>query len=148
MARTPAILLVEDNPDDALLVSKAAQATLAGIPVSIVTNGAEAIRYLQGDGPYAERALHPFPDIILLDLNLPLMNGFEVLHWIRSQAGLKRLPVIVLSGSLLPEDTQRAYEAGANSYLVKPVDLSGMLQTIKNMGDFWLRGTRLPDATD
>ena len=147
MARTPAILLVEDNPDDALLVAKAAQATLAGIPVSLVTNGPEAIRYLQGEGTYADRTLYPFPDIILLDLRLPLMNGIDVLHWIRSQAGLKRLPVIVLSGSTLPEDTQRAYEAGANSYLVKPVDFTGMLRTMKDMGDFWLRGTRLPDAS-
>jgi len=146
VARSLNILLVEDNPDDAFLVSTAVERTLAGIRVLLVKNGQEAIRYLGGESPYEDRSRHPFPDLILLDLKMPVMNGFEVLDWIRSKPGLRRLPVIVLTGSLLPEDTQRAYEAGANSYLIKPLDFDGMMRTIKNMGDFWLSGTQFPDV--
>jgi len=86
------------------------------------------------------------PELVLLDLKMPQVNGLEVLRWIRSQPGLRRLPVIVLTGSLLPEDTQRAYEAGANSYLVKPLDFNGMMETMKNMADFWLTGTMFPEV--
>ena len=146
MARSLNILLVEDSSDDALLVSTAVERTLAGIRVLLVHNGQEAIRYLDGQSPYDDRARHPFPDLVLLDLKMPLVNGFEVLRWIRSQPRLRRLPVIVLTGSLLPEDTQKAYDAGANSYLVKPLDFGGMMQTIKSMGEFWLSGPRFPDA--
>jgi CheY-like chemotaxis protein len=146
VARSLNILLVEDSPDDALLVSTAVERTLLGIRVLLVHNGQEAMRYLDGQSPYCDRARHPFPDLVLLDLKMPLVNGFEVLRWIRSQPGLRRLPVIVLTGSLLPEDKQKAYDEGANSYLVKPLDFSGMMQTIKSMGEFWLAGPRFPDA--
>ena len=146
MARSLNILLVEDNPDDAFLVSTAVERTLAGIRVLLVQNGQEAIRYLDGQSPYDDRSRHPFPDLVLLDLKMPVVNGFEVLDWIRSQPGLRRLPVIVLTGSLLPEDTQKAYEAGANSYLIKPLDFKGMMETIKNLGEFWLGGTQFPDT--
>ena len=146
MARSLNILLVEDNPDDAFLVSTAVERTLSGIRIFLVPNGQEAIRYLDGEVPYNDRGRHPLPELVLLDLKMPQVNGLEVLRWIRSQPGLRRLPVIVLTGSLLPEDTQRAYEAGANSYLVKPLDFNGMMETMKNMADFWLTGTMFPEV--
>src|SRR5437762_1307255 len=144
MARTATILLVEDDENDALLVCKAAQKTLAGIPVFVVSNGQQAVQYLNGDAAYADRSKYPFPDIVLLDLKMPVMNGFEVLRWVRSQPRLKRLPVIILTGSVHESDTKAAYEEGANSYLIKPANFNELVDTMKNVGDFWLRGTKLP----
>ena len=146
MARTVTILLVEDDPNDALLVRMAFQRTRSGIPLIILPNGLEAVNYLKGEGVYADRAKYPMPDIILLDLRMPLMSGFEVLQWIRERPGLKRLPVIVLTSSVQEADARTAYEAGANSYLVKPTDFNELVDSIKNLGDFWLDGSKLPET--
>jgi len=146
VARSPNILLVEDDPNDALLVTKAFQKTLGGIPLHIVANGQEAVSYLKGEAQYADRARHPFPDIVLLDLKMPMMNGFEVLRWIRGQPKLKRLPVIVLTGSVQDSDARLAYEIGANSYVIKPTDFNRLMETMKILGSFWLGGTKLPEA--
>ena len=146
MARSANILLVEDDPNDAVLVRKAVQTTLAGIPVAVVSDGQEAVNYLKGEGPYANRALYPFPDIVLLDLKMPLMDGFEVLRWIRKQPRLKRLPVVVLTGSVQERDARLAYEVGANSYVIKPTGFSQLSDAMKRLGDFWLSAARLPDA--
>ena len=140
--------MVEDDPNDALLVRKAAQKTLSGIPLLVVSNGQEAIQYLKGEGVYADRARFPFPDIVLLDLKMPVMNGFEVLRWVRSQPKLKRLPVIILTGSVHENDTKTAYEEGANSYLVKPGSFNDLVETMRNVGEFWLGGTKLPSTND
>jgi len=148
MARTAAILLVEDDANDALLVRKAAQKTLAGIPILVVDNGQEAVQYLQGEGIYANRSQYPFPDIVLLDLKMPIMNGFEVLRWVRAQPKLRRLPVIILTGSVHESDTKTAYEEGANSYLIKPGNFNELVETMRNVGDFWLGGTKLPSISD
>jgi CheY-like chemotaxis protein len=109
MARAANILLVEDNSDDATLVCTAVQRTLAGIRVIVVGDGQGAINYLGGDGPYRDRATYPFPDLVLLDLKMPLVNGFEVLTWIPSQPALKGLPVVILTGSVLASDNAQAY---------------------------------------
>jgi len=146
MARTVTILLVEDDPNDALLVRMAFQRTRSGIPLIILPNGLEAINYLQGEGVYADRAKYPIPDIILLDLKMPLMSGFDVLRWIRERPGLKSLPVIVLTSSVQDADARTAYDAGANSYLVKPTDFNELVESIKTLGDFWLDGSKLPQA--
>ncbi|HXU76610.1 MAG TPA: response regulator [Methylomirabilota bacterium] len=138
--------MVEDDPNDALLVRMAFQRTRSGIPLIILPNGLEAINYLQGEGVYADRAKYPIPDIILLDLKMPLMSGFDVLRWIRERPGLKRLPVIVLTSSVQDADARTAYDAGANSYLVKPTDFNELVESIKNLGDFWLDGSKLPQT--
>jgi CheY-like chemotaxis protein len=146
VAKSSTILLVDDDPDDVLMVRTAVQRTLVGIPLSVVTNGHEAIAYLSEEGLYANRSEYPFPTLVLLDLKMPGMNGFEVLHWIREQPRLKRLPVIVLSGSSHDADLRRAYEEGANSYVTKPTDFNDLLAAIQSLGDFWFRGALLPDA--
>jgi CheY-like chemotaxis protein len=145
VARRSTILLVEDNSDDALLVLKAVQRTLTSVPLMRVNNGVEALQYLKGEGPFSDRTTYPFPDIVLLDLKMPRMNGFEVLESMRRDPNLKRLPVIVLTGSAENSDTLRAYEAGANSYVVKPSDFGVLVETIRSLGDFWLGGSMLPN---
>jgi Response regulators consisting of a CheY-like receiver domain and a winged-helix DNA-binding domain len=144
VARSLSILLVEDDPNDVLLVRRAFQQTRSGIPLFVMRNGLEAINYLSGEGTYADRQAYPLPDIVLLDLSMPLMDGIEVLQWIRSQPGLKRLPVIVLTTSMNESDSKKAYEAGANSYVVKPGSFNELVEAIRSLGDFWLGGTQLP----
>ena len=147
MARSSVILLVEDDPNDVLLVKMAFQKSLPGLLIMVVTNGHEAVQYLKGEGQYANRTAHPFPEFILLDLKMPLMNGFEVLRWIRAQPIIKRLPVIVFSSSLHDGDAARAYEEGANSFVSKPTDFGQLTQTMKNLGEFWLGASKVPQAS-
>ena len=96
MARSITILVVEDEPNDAVLVNLALQKIMPGVLLPMVSDGIQALEYLKGSGPYADRSLYPFPDVVLLDLKLPLMDGFEVLRWIRQQPEFKLLPVIGL----------------------------------------------------
>ena len=146
MAKCPTILLVEDDPNDVLLVRMAFQRSSAGIPITVATNGQEAVQYLRGEGVYANRNQHPFPDLLLLDLKMPLMDGFQVLRWIRAQPVIKRLPVIVLTSSLRDSDARLAYEEGANSFISKPTDFNQLVHMLKSLGDFWLGGSKLPEA--
>jgi len=145
VARSQTILLVEDDPNDVLLIRKAIQQSLAGIPLAVVGNGEEGMRYLRGEGVFADRTQYPFPEIVLLDLKMPLMNGFELLRWVRSQPNLKRLPVIIFTGSVQDSDSQMAFEHGANSYIVKPSEFNQMAEAVRNVGEFWLKTTMLPD---
>jgi CheY-like chemotaxis protein len=114
------ILLAEDNPDDVFLLQEAFRKAGARHHLAVVENGVEAVAYLKGDHPYTDRSEHPFPDVMLLDLNMPRMNGFEVLEWVRQSSHCRELMVHVLTASSRDLDVQRAYELGANSYLVKP----------------------------
>lgn len=147
MARSAAILLVEDDPNDVLLVKMAFQKSIAGLRIHAVTNGHEAVQYLQGVGAYADRNANPFPEFVLLDLKMPLMDGFEVLRWIRAQPIIKRLPVIVFSSSLHEGDATRAYEEGANSFVSKPTDFSKLVQMMKSLGEFWIGASKVPEAS-
>jgi CheY-like chemotaxis protein len=139
------VLLVEDSPTDILLIQRAvAQANLA-CQLAIVRDGDAAIDYLSGVGPYADRQQHPLPVLVLLDLKLPRRSGHEVLEWCRQQAGLRRLPVAVLTSSNHMGDVNRAYDLGANSYLVKPVASGAMLDLVKLLGLYWLVANEKPE---
>ena len=116
------ILLAEDREGDITLVQRAFERAGIGNPLMIVRDGEEAINYLSGAGRYSNRTLYPRPGLLLLDLTLPLVDGFEVLHWIKSQPGLKNLLVIVLTASDRIRDASQAYRLGAHSFLVKSVD--------------------------
>src|SRR5690349_7010840 len=115
------ILHVEDDPNDILLVQRALKKTGAPSAIVSVSDGDRALAYLGGARDYADREKFPFPQLVLLDLKMPRKSGLEVLEWIRRQALLKRLPVIVFTSSKHDQDINSAYELGANSYLVKPV---------------------------
>ena len=104
MAETKAILLVDDSENDLFLMQTAFKRAQFNVPLPKVQNGEDAITYLKGEGPYADRSIHPFPTLVLLDLNMPRKTGFEVLAWVRSQPILKRIPIIILTASLRPED--------------------------------------------
>ena len=133
-----AILVAEDDPDDAFMLRRAFTAANIANPVAFVSDGDEAIAYLAGTGRYADRDLHPLPVVILLDLKMPRRSGFEVLEWLRAQPGVGRLPVVVLTSSRESRDVTRAYELGANSYLVKPSSPEDLIATVRGLGLFWL----------
>ncbi len=123
----PIVLLVDDSVNDTLLMRTVFDRAGFVEPLRFARDGDEAIAYLRGDGTFADRKKFPFPTVVLLDLNMPRKNGFEVLEWIRQQPALKRLRVYPLSASSRPEDISRAYDLGANSYLVKPGNLDGLM---------------------
>jgi CheY-like chemotaxis protein len=131
------ILVVEDNDDDVLLIERAFGKAKLANPLRFVDNGEKAVDYLAGAGPYADRASHPMPAVVLLDLKLPRRSGFEVLQWVRAHPLLRALPVVVLTSSKDSEDVRRAYALGANTYLVKPVALDGLIEMVKTLGLYW-----------
>ena len=114
------ILLAEDSPDDVLLLQHAFKKAGVAHRLEVVCDGIEAMEYLNGENAYADREQHPFPDVLLLDLNMPRMNGFEVLEQVRREPRYSRLLVYVLTSSSREADVQRAYDLGANSYVLKP----------------------------
>lgn len=130
-----AILLVEDDHNDVLLIKRAFQKVNIANPIIVVNDGEQAISYLAGREPYVDRAL---PMLVLLDLKLPRKTGHEVLEWLREQSTLKRLPVVVLTASSESSDINRAYDLGANSYLVKPVTFDSLVQMVKTLNLYWL----------
>ena len=140
------ILYVEDEESDVVLLQHVL--TKAGIqnPLQTVKDGKAAKDYLAGKEPFADRTAHPLPDLVLLDLNLPYWSGFEVLEWLRQQPQLRRLPVVVFTSSSRPDDIARAYDAGANGYLVKPNALADLTNLVLALHEFWLRHNQFPKA--
>jgi CheY-like chemotaxis protein len=136
--REGVILLAEDDPNDVLLIQRAFQRNHVANPVQVVRDGEEALAYLSGQAPFADRERHPLPVLMLMDLKMPRKSGLEVLEWVRQQPGLKRLPIIVLTSSNQSPDINRAYELGANSYLVKPAGFDSLLDLVKNLDMYWL----------
>jgi CheY-like chemotaxis protein len=144
----PLFLLAEDNEDDLLLIERAFRK--AGLPyrVRAVRDGEEAVDYLAGRGSYADRLAHPLPCVLLLDLKLPRRSGFEVLTWVRGQAGLRRLPVVVLTSSEQMADVNRAYDLGANTYLVKPATVEALRDLVRTLDLYWIAMSEKPDLSD
>jgi CheY-like chemotaxis protein len=111
-----------------------------------LTHGDEAVAYLAGEAPYENRALHPFPSVILLDIKLPRRSGFEVLEWVRMQESrLKRLPIVMLTSSRHRVDVNRAYDLGVNSYLVKPSNNSELERLASTFHAYWMEVNANPD---
>jgi CheY-like chemotaxis protein len=129
----PRILHVEDNPDDVLLIGMAFRKAGVAVKLEVAPDGEKAIQLLTNGGTEAA------PVCVLLDIKLPTISGLEVLAWIRKQPNLKRLPVIMFTSSLLPDDINQAYDLGANSYLIKPSDLDALISLAKTIEHYWLR---------
>jgi len=139
MPGEPVILLAEDREDDILVIRKAFAKSTFPYVLQVVRNGEEVLAYLQGEPPYDDRTRFPLPTLLLLDLKMPRKDGFEVLKWIRQQPDFFALRVVVLTSSQLSSDTNRAYEAGANSFLVKPTDFQNYLELTEFINGFWLQ---------
>jgi len=134
----PFILYAEDDPNDVFWLDCAFKNAGIAHPIKVVFDGQRVLEYLSGTEPFANRDLHPLPCLILLDIHLPKMNGFEVLEWIRQQPRLKHLPVVMFSNSSEPTDLEMARQLAANDYLVKPMDPSGFDPMVKTLRDRWL----------
>lgn len=141
------ILLAEDDQNDVMLIKRVFSKSRIINPIACVENGEDAVAYLKGEGKYADRVQYPLPFMLLLDLKLPRLSGHEVLHWLRSQPLLKRLPVVVLTSSRQPADINRAYELGANSYLVKPVVFEEFSALMQQLQLYWLMLSEHPEIT-
>lgn len=136
------ILLVEDNPGDIRLTQRAFEMRNVVNGLQVATDGVEALAYLNQDGEYADVDR---PDLILLDLNLPRMDGREVLERIKSNPVLKRIPVVILTSSTAEEDIVRTYDLHANAYLTKPVDFDGLVDVADRIDDFWFGVVKYPE---
>jgi chemotaxis family two-component system response regulator Rcp1 len=135
------ILLVEDNPGDARLTREVFAEGRITNDLHVVSDGVEALRFLRAEGPYAGA---PRPDLILLDLNLPRMDGREVLATIKADPALRTIPVVVLSTSAADRDIDQSYQLHANSFITKPVDLDQFITVVRSIESFWLTIVRLP----
>jgi len=145
MSAESLVLLVEDREDDITLIRKAFERASVKNPMQVVRDGEKAIWYLAGTGEFSNRAEYPLPWLVLLDLKMPRVDGFEVLAWVRKQPGLKKLVVIVLTSSEYIHDVNRAYQLGANSFLVKPLEFEDAVQLSKLIEQYWLRHNRFAE---
>jgi CheY-like chemotaxis protein len=135
------ILLVEDNPGDVRLTREALKDSKLHNNLSVVEDGAEALAFLRREGKYVNA---PRPDILLLDLNLPRIDGRQVLEEIKQDDELKRIPVVVLTTSASEQDILMSYNLHANCYITKPVDLNQFITIVKNIENFWFSIVKLP----
>ncbi len=132
------ILLVEDDENDVLFTQLALKAAEVANPMTMLTDGQQALDYFQGKGEYADRGKYPLPYLVLLDLKLPMVVGLDVLKWLRARPEFNSTIVVVLTASGRPADVATAYRLGANSYLVKPSSLDRFREMALQIKNFWL----------
>lgn len=147
MPDCPVILVAEDDEDYVLLIRQVFAKAHIPNPIYVVWNGEEAIGYLKGEGKYSNREEYPLPDIFLLDLKMPRINGFEALKWVRQQPDLAGLRILVLTSSDRSRDVNEAYQLGANSFLVKPLDFHDFTHLSRLIADFWFKASRFPETS-
>lgn len=132
------VLLAEDDPDDILLTQIAFEKARLANPLQIVRDGAEAIDYLKGEGRFANRSKFPLPILILMDLQMPRISGFQVIEWLRSNPDLKKIPVAILTATDHDPYIKRAYDLGAESYLIKPPNAETLVALVGRLHAYWL----------
>jgi CheY-like chemotaxis protein len=140
------ILVAEDDAEDAFFLQRAFIQSGIQVRMDFVKDGQETISYLKGEDGFEDRHRFPFPGLLLLDLKMPKLDGFDVLRWLQTQAGLRRLPVTVLSSSEEPCDVNRAYDLGANSYLVKPAANDNLSDIVEKIRYYWLEVNEQPNC--
>jgi CheY-like chemotaxis protein len=146
---SPIILLVEDNADTIRLIRLSLLKAGFANKVLEAHDGEQAIEYLLGEGKFSNRLEYPLPQVVFLDLKMPRMNGLDFLKWLRTWPPGRVIPVVVLTTSVLASDLSAAYDAGANSYLVKGVDAHELVEQVTAIGSIWLTGAaRLPQPPD
>ena len=141
MTESIRVLVAEDNPADADLLQETINEGKLQLKLTTVKDGVEVIEYLRGEGKFAGA---PRPDLILLDLNLPRMNGRQVLAKVKSDANLRGIPIVVLTSSSAEQDIAQSYNLGANCYVMKPVDLKAFQAIVRQVEDFWFTIVKLP----
>jgi CheY-like chemotaxis protein len=140
------ILLIDDEDNDAILIKRALSKAEKHIGFQRVSDGEEGVAYLAGQREFKDRAAHPWPDLVVLDLKMPRKNGFEVLKWIRGHENTKLLPVVVFTSSKEPADINKAYELGANAFMVKPASFEHLIDVMKIIHSYWIRHCLIPDG--
>lgn len=138
------ILMADDDADDRAMAKDAVVESRLRNELRFVENGEQLLQYLRRQGPYADPASSPTPGLILLDLNMPRMDGREALEQIKSDPVLRQIPVVVLTTSKTEEDVFRSYDLGANSFISKPVTFEGLVEIVKTLGRYWLELVDLP----
>ena len=138
------LLHVEDDPNDVLLLQRAFRKANAQLTIHSVSDGDKAVAYLSGSDEFGDREKYPLPNMVLLDLKMPRKSGLEVLAWIRAEQKLHRLVVIIFTSSKHDEDVNKAYDLGANSYLVKPVGFDMLVDLCKTLHQYWLTTNERP----
>jgi CheY-like chemotaxis protein len=136
------ILLAEDDPNDLALFRHAIKDTKYSANLQVVRDGEQVIKYLDGEGDFSNRAAYPFPDLLVLDLKMPRVNGLEVLKWLKNHPVSVALPAIMLSGSGLDPDVEEAYRLGVSTYFTKPTELGKLSELLKVLLDYWSRSQR------
>ena len=132
------VLLVEDDDNDVVLVKHTFKKAQIDNPLQVVNDGEEAVEYLKGDGKYEDRERWPLPELIVMDIKMPRLSGFDVLEWLKGNGGpLRRIPIVIVSSSDNPDDINRAYELGANAYMVKPMDSRGVEHLFQSITHYW-----------
>jgi CheY-like chemotaxis protein len=138
------ILFVDDDPNDMLLVQRALKKAGLSYPLIHRRDGEEAIDYLSGKPPYSDRTKHPLPTLILLDIKMPKLSGFDVLSWMQRQPSLAKIPVVIFTASARDEDQSQAQQLGAAGYRAKPVDFGELVDIIRDVDARWLSQIRKP----
>ena len=142
------ILLAEDDPDDRLLTRRALEKSGLANTVDTVEDGEELMKYLRHEGEYADAEAAPRPGLILLDLNMPRMDGREALKKIKSDSELRRIPVIVLTTSEAEQDILQSYDLGVNAFVTKPVTFDDLANALQALGEFWFEIVKLPNERE
>ena len=138
------VIIAEDDPDDRLLIKDALNQAFPAADVRFVTDGAEMLDYLYHRGKYQSEKALPHPELVLLDLNMPKKSGMEVLKEIKTDEGLKTIPVVVLTTSHSPEYVMQSYELGGNGYITKPETYTELVEIMRNLADYWFQTVTLP----
>lgn len=146
-SRMVPVLMAEDDEDDRMMAERAFRENRIANPLVTVGNGADLLDYLRQKGKFADSSKSPRPCLILLDLNMPKMDGREALKLIKGDEKLMRIPVVIITTSKAEEDILKSYNTGANSYITKPITFEGLVKVIKTLKDYWLEIVELPNGS-